>query len=352
MPPPGNQQPSARYENPPGNGTYQTLASTSTPAAAPRISSSGNTGNENAYHSGGNAYNSAGGGQTAPPGSAGFPRPNAESSPASTSQKFDTSRRPTGYNRQSEELHMPQDYASMGQLSSREHSGSNSYNSYNPAQDPPRGAQQGQQYSNASTALPLPGALQPGNTGRPQPSSVNTAPSTVPILPPIATQSQAYPNSSRPSAASHSHSYSRSSPAASYVNPPDDSKYASPPSNKYTSSQAMSYSPLGLADIRPRADSGPSDVPASANPYSNDGSSSIPTNCNYLAPWAVYAFDWCKWPVQQQGLGDAAGKMAIGSYLEDGHNFVRYIAMDQSGTIKRGRLTTELDTNTRYPDRP
>jgi len=84
----------------------------------------------------------------------------------------------------------------------------------------------------------------------------------------------------------------------------------------------MSYSPLGLADIRPRADSGPSDPPANANPYSHDGSASIPTNCNYLAPWAVYAFDWCKWPVQQHGLGDAAGKMAIGSYLEDGHNFV------------------------------
>lgn len=328
MSPPGNHHPSGRYENPPGNGTYQTQGSTSMPVAALRISSSGHTGSESAYHSGGAAYNAVGGGQqTAPPGSAGLPRPNAESSPASTSQKFDTSRRPTGYNRQPEELHMPQDYASIGQLSSRDHTGGNSYNSYNSAQDSPRGPQQGPQFSNASTTLPLPGALQPGNTGRPQPSSVNTAPSTVPILPPIATQSQAYPNSSRPSAASHSHSYSRSSPAAPFVNPPDDSKYASPPSSKYTASQATSYSPLGLADIRPRADSGPSDVPASANPYSNDGSSSIPTNCNYLAPWAMYAFDWCKWPVQQHGLGDAAGKMAIGSYLEDSHNFVCWLIL-------------------------
>lgn len=80
------------------------------------------------------------------------------------------------------------------------------------------------------------------------------------------------------------------------------------------------YSPLGLADIRP-VDS--AEGPQSANPYSNDGFPAFPTNSNYLAPWAVYAFDWCKWPVQQQSSGDSAGKMAIGSYVEDGHNFVR-----------------------------
>lgn len=65
-----------------------------------------------------------------------------------------------------------------------------------------------------------------------------------------------------------------------------------------------------------------SDGPSSANPYSNDGFASVPTNSNYLAPWAVYAFDWCKWPVQQQKSNDGGGKMAIGSYVEDGHNFV------------------------------
>ena len=47
-----------------------------------------------------------------------------------------------------------------------------------------------------------------------------------------------------------------------------------------------------------------------------------PTTSNYLAPWPVYAFDWCKWPIQNQQIGDSAGKMALGSYVEDGHNFV------------------------------
>jgi len=45
-----------------------------------------------------------------------------------------------------------------------------------------------------------------------------------------------------------------------------------------------------------------------------------PTPSNYLAPWALYAFDWCKW----QTHGNSAGKVAIASYLEDGHNFVRW----------------------------
>jgi WD repeat-containing protein 68 len=55
-----------------------------------------------------------------------------------------------------------------------------------------------------------------------------------------------------------------------------------------------------------------------ANPYSYDGANAVPTNSNYLAPWAIYAFDWCKWPAQNHD----AGKVAVGSYLEDGHNFV------------------------------
>jgi WD repeat-containing protein 68 len=45
----------------------------------------------------------------------------------------------------------------------------------------------------------------------------------------------------------------------------------------------------------------------------------LPTNSNYVAPWAVFAFDWCKYPTLG---GNSAGKMAIGSYLEDPHNFV------------------------------
>jgi hypothetical protein len=43
-----------------------------------------------------------------------------------------------------------------------------------------------------------------------------------------------------------------------------------------------------------------------------------PGSSSYLAPWPIYAFDWCKW----RPHGNGSGKLAIGSYLEDGHNFV------------------------------
>ena len=177
-------------------------------------------------------------------------------------------------------------------------------------------------YSTTSSVNSLPGALQPG---RPGASSMNTAPSAVPSLPQVNTHAPQLATS-RPSTSSHTHSYSRSSPAGldqqkyvPYINTPENSKYATPPAQRYASSQtpqgAGAYSPLGLADIRPV-----SDEPLSGNPLANDSYPSYPTNSNYLAPWAVYAFDWCKWPVQ--GNGEGAGKMAVGSYVEDGHNFV------------------------------
>lgn len=170
----------------------------------------------------------------------------------------------------------------------------------------------------------LPGSLQPG---RPGPTSANTAPS-VPTATSNMSQEQ-YPTPSRSTGLGLSHNYTRSSPAGfdgqGYApfssTTPAGNDYTSPTS-KYTPQNAqrtVSNTPLGLADIRPRADSGQSDSPAGANPYSYDGANAVPTNSNYLAPWAIYAFDWCKWPAQ----GRDGGKVAVGSYLEDGHNFVR-----------------------------
>ena len=186
--------------------------------------------------------------------------------------------------------------------------------------------------SHTPGGVQLPGSLQPGLSSRPGPSSVNTAPSGVPTISQLSTQQPSqYPTTSRPSISGQSHSHSRSSPAGfegerylSYASTPDASKYASPPMPKYTPIQnqgAASHSPLGLADIRPRADSSMSEDPLSANPYSNDGILSAPSNSCHLAPWALYAFDWCKWSVTQPS-GAGAGKVAVGSYLEDGHNFV------------------------------
>ncbi|KAF2453922.1 WD40-repeat-containing domain protein [Lineolata rhizophorae] len=149
------------------------------------------------------------------------------------------------------------------------------------------------------------------------------------------------------------HSYSRSSP--SHLGPQDGAhhqqKYiafsqtpdhhaaaaaaaAASANNPATPHGAATKSPLGLADIRPRANSGMEADPLSAMPLFDDMNRQ-PTNSNYLAPWAVYAYDWCKWPVQggsagggtgaSGGAGGSAGKMAVGSYLEDPHNFIQII---------------------------
>lgn len=226
----------------------------------------------------------------------------------------------------------------MGQQGSKDLSRHHSYHSSHDATSgsaPPinihQATPQGHHFSNTSGSTSLPGALQPG---RPGPPSINTAPSTIPTVTQTSNPSQQTPHSARPSTGGHAHSYSRSSPAGMdqqkyvpFINTPESSKYASTPTHKYTPSQTAqgepSYSPLGLADIRPLADQGIGDGSSSAYPYSNDIFSSTPTNSNYLAPWAVYAFDWCKWPVQQPSSSDGGGKMAIGSYVEDGHNFVR-----------------------------
>jgi len=176
----------------------------------------------------------------------------------------------------------------------------------------------------------LPGSLQ---SGRPSAMSVNTAPA-IPSAPQSITQDQ-YSTPSQSSTIGLSHNYTRSSPAAGFDGqgyPPysattpggtDQGNFVSPPNQKYTPTQrTVSNTPLGLADIRPRADSNLSDALPGANPYSYDGANATPTNSNYLAPWAIYAFDWCKWPAQNHD----AGKLAVASYLEDGHNFVNNLS--------------------------
>lgn len=106
-----------------------------------------------------------------------------------------------------------------------------------------------------------------------------------------------------------------------YSNTPEQSsKYANTPAQKYYPSGGASQSPLGLADIRPRANSTMEQEGGISHGNAMIGEQNkVPTNSNYLAPWSIYAFDWCKWTVPG---GNSAGKMAVGSYLEDNHNFV------------------------------
>lgn len=359
MPLPGHHHTSSASASQQGaaTGLFQvahTLGSVGAPAGNLRIATSGTTatGSSNIYTPGGNTSGlSAAGGQTAPPTMTGLPGPGmpgtastSASTPSSASQPFDSRRRAPTFERQPEELHMPSNPA-MGQQGSREagHHQTPQQQQHQSSQDyfsvgPPgislqQATPQASQNSQPTLGAGLPGALQAGSAGRPGPLSANTAPSTVPTVPQMTTHSQQYTTPARSSTMQYSHTYSRSSPTSQeqqkYLplsNTPEHTKYASPTNHKYSTSQTplgmTSYSPLGLADIRPRADSGLSDGPAGANPYSFDGASSTPTNSNYLAPWALYAFDWCKWPVQQYSGNASAGKVAVGSYIEDGHNYV------------------------------
>lgn len=294
-------------------------------AGNPRGNRSDMASNGGIYLSGGYIQDDGAVSQTAPPAGMGY---GTLSSPA---QHLDPPRRAQHPTRQPEELHIPSDSSALNPSMSihlpRHHS-------YHASQDL-SSATSAPGISIQQAALPgghhppgtLPGALRPGA------SSANTAPGTVPTLPQISTQHQQYISSSRSSTASHSHSYSRSSPAGfdqqkylPYINTPESSKFPVTPNNKYSSHTphgSSAYSPLGLADIR--SESGMVDGPMSSHNYSSDSNSSIPTNSNYIAPWPVYAFDWCKWPVQPQNTGEPAGKMAIGSYVEDGHNFIQIL---------------------------
>lgn len=187
-------------------------------------------------------------------------------------------------------------------------------------------AQQGQ-YAGNPGGPQLPGALQPGNANRPSAMSVNTAPSVLPTLPQISTQVQQQPTTPR-SSMINSHAHSRSSPSGfeqpKYKNPGADApQYAPSPSSAYPprTPQGSKYSPLGLADIRAPGDL-LSEVITSPPSAPNNGDVQVPTNSSYVAPWPIYAVDWCKWPIPGNN-GSIGGKIALGSYLEDSHNYVR-----------------------------
>lgn len=159
--------------------------------------------------------------------------------------------------------------------------------------------------------------------------------STVPTLTQIQTNAQQYSLPTRSNTMSQSsHSYSRSSPAGlvdqryvPFSSNPTDAQQRAPPqtpqNQKYyiPPTPTNMQSPLALDHIRPRANSSMNDDQMGGS-LMFDYDNRTPTNSNYLAPWPVFAFDWCKYPVTQ---GDSAGKMAIGSYLEDPHNFVRVL---------------------------
>lgn len=251
-------------------------------------------------------------------------------------QSFDSPRRSAVLGRQPEELHIPSTGLINPNMSLQ--SSSHDYPTTPDAgatQVPSinvHSSSQSMQYGAASgsgnSALPgalTPAALTPGGQHRPPAVSVNTAPSVLPTLPQSAQQS------SHRTSMINSHGHSRSSPAG--FDQPTYKQHGAPESSRYPSSpgagfppqtpQGSKYSPLGLADIRPPGDHLLGDIlmsPSASLPYNGDNQ--VPTNSNYVASWPIYAVDWCKWPISGNS-SSFGGKLALGSYLEDNHNYVR-----------------------------
>ncbi|KAK4136283.1 WD40 repeat-like protein, partial [Trichocladium antarcticum] len=202
------------------------------------------------------------------------------------------------------------------------------------------------QLPNYQASGAVPNVLQPGVLGgRPNPVPSNAAP-TLPIMQ-SPSEYQSHQTCAKPNTlnSSHSHSYSRSNSSAPYEGSggsgympytpttpggtSTSSQFMSPTEPRYNTSGSqrnVSNTPLGLADIRPRADSSHSDGLPGTPGY--EQSSAQSRTSNYMAPWALYAFDWCKWAPQ----ANSAGKLAIGSYLEDGHNFIQILDTQLSPT--------------------
>ena len=249
-----------------------------------------------------------------------------------SNSSFDSSRRSVVFGRQPEELHIP----STGLINPNPPYQDPSHD-YPASQDAgPTAAQvpsinvhsnsQPVQYggsSGSNSNSTLPGALTPGGQNRPPAVSINTAPSVLPTLQQSSTQP------SHRSSMVNSHGHSRSSPAGldqsmyKQYGAPEGSRYPTSPGAGYPppSAQGSKYSPLGLADIRPPGDHLLADSLMSPGLLSHNGDTQVPSNSNYVAPWPIYAIDWCKWPTSGNS-SSFGGKVALGSYLEDNHNFV------------------------------
>ncbi|EEH07086.1 WD domain-containing protein [Histoplasma capsulatum G186AR] len=252
---------------------------------------------------------------------------------AEPSQAFNGPRRQQTFPRQPEELHIPA--ASSSLASNGPRPGQNQFSSAPDYGAPSINIQPSQFSSHANNnTTSLPGALQPGSGNRPGLPNT-TGPPAIQMLPHLATQPLS-PNT--PSKSGQQQAFSRSSPSTfdqpkfnQVGSTPDNGKYISPTTGTYATQtpQASSpYSPLGLADIRPHIDSAMSEDTSSTVTGGNNGDAPYSTNSNHIAPWAVYALDWCKWPPPPGG--SSFGKIAIGSYLEDSHNYIQILSAQRA----------------------
>ncbi|KAF1990264.1 WD40 repeat-like protein [Aulographum hederae CBS 113979] len=315
----------------------QSLGSVGAPQGNLHNAASGTTGgsSDSMMRGGGNSMqNQVGGGQTLPSNAA--PQAPGASPATSNYAQYETPQR-----RMPDELQLQHGHG-MHQQQSPDHRLHNTSNVYSAGTMPGINLQQatpqGAHFVNSDMSPGgVPSSLQAGASARPGPAATYTAPTTVPTMPQINTNAQQYTLPTRSNTTSASHSYSRSSPAAGgtdqkyvpFSSNSETPKYPPTPNQKYpygqyspqTPSGSTAHSPLVLEHIRPRANSNMDESMGGGTMWSEMDRQ--PTNSNYLAPWALFAFDWCKWPVH--GSSTSAGKMAIGSHLEDPHNFIQIL---------------------------
>ena len=260
------------------------------------------------------------------------------SAPVSSDQPFGTPRR-THTQRQSEDLRIPSNAPPLQQPYTPQHQQQafpDAPYSAAPAFNVQQATPHAQTFppsdvvpSNASLSN-VPGSLQPaGGAARSATTSAYPSSNAVPHMQ-IQTNAQQYTQS--PSRSGTLHSHSRSSPTGMdgsqrYIpfnqTPSQTPTTSNPKAYNLSHTQTPagpSHSPLNLTDIRSRAVSDANEGLAGSNAYLSY--SDAPTNSSYLSPFATYAYDWCKWPVLG---GSGAGKMAVGSYLEDPHNFIQIL---------------------------
>jgi len=186
-----------------------------------------------------------------------------------------------------------------------------------------------QQYQAYNSSQP------PSNTSsRPQPHTAATAPGSVPRINDPLQQQQSTMHRTGTTNASLSHSSSKYSPqlntSSSSVSNRDNSAISAggDPGRKYTHPGALTPTyPSTSQHSSSHSHSGPAHLgmglsgltsPATSTREREETAVGAVGNGKWMSPWSLYALDWCKWQPTNGGYG----RVAIGSYAEDSHNYV------------------------------
>lgn len=172
------------------------------------------------------------------------------------------------------------------------------------------------------------------NTGsRPQPQPSHTAPGSIPqiINPSQQQQSSMHRTNTTSSSYSHSSKYSpQLNPSASVSHRDPAGSAGGDSGRKYTHPGALTPTyPQSAQHSSSHSHSGAAHLGMGLAGLSSPGASvreredviggiGAVGNGKWMSPWSLFALDWCKWQPTSGGYG----RIAVGSYAEDSHNYV------------------------------